>query len=143
MSFEASARFAVYNLRAYFSRQPGDIRCCPVCGSLLSRSNIDPSECVSKDLSNPGLIPIHEFSHLYECRACQWWAVRESWTLGETGQEYDFLIVGAAAGKGRVLENTDQQVLPWNQVLANEHLYDSALPLPDILGKLFVGGKRK
>ncbi len=142
MSIETFIKFAVYDLRTYFSKQPGDIRCCPVCGSSLSRSNIDPSECVSNDLSDMRLIPMHDFSHLYECRACQWWAVRESWSLCELYKDFDFLIVGEAERTGTAFENTNQKVMPWNLVLQNEHLYASAMPLTDVLGKLFLGGEK-
>ena len=142
MSGETSVKFAVYDLRTYFSKQPGDIGCCPVCGGSLSRSNIDPSVCVSKDLSVMNLIPRHDFSYLYECKACKWWAVRESWSLCEWYKDFDFLIVGEVEGTGPAIENTNRQVMPWDQVLQNEHLYANAMPLPDILGKLFVGGEK-
>ncbi len=138
-----TSKLTVYDLTTYFSKQPGDIRCCPACGSSLTRSDIPPSQRVAQDLSDSGLIPIPGFSHLYECSACQWWAVRESWTLCEIYGEYDFLVVGETGPTGAVIEGADRRVLPWRQVLKNEHVYDSAMPLPDTLGELFTGRKRK
>ncbi len=142
-SLETPVKFTVYNLRTYFSRQPGDIKCCPACGSSLSRSHIHPSRWVSDQLSIPGYIPRHEFSHLYECTACQWWAVRESWTLCEIGMELDYLVVGEAKGTKSAAEETDSWTSPWIQVLENENLYRSSMSLPDILGQLFAGGEKK
>ena len=135
-------KLAVYNLRTYFSKQPGDIRCCPACGSALSLSTIQPSKGVAEQISDVGLIPTYDFSQLYECRVCHWWAVRESWSLLEIYQDYDYLVVGEAEEKGTPLENIDRPAEPWNEVLKNERLYENALPLPRTLGELFMGGKR-
>ncbi len=143
MSRRTSVKYTVYDVRAYFSKQPGDIRRCPACGGPLARSDIEPSKSVSDDLAEWSLIPVHEFSCLYECGACQWWAVRESWTLCEYYKEYDFLVVGEAGWKGKPSKNADPRVLPWKQVLENKQLYCGTSPLPAHLGELFVGGLRK
>jgi hypothetical protein len=58
-------------------------------------------------------------------------------------KDFDFLIVGEAEGPGTASENKNQQVMPWKQVMQNEHLYDGARYLSDVLGKLFVGGEKK
>ena len=132
--------YAVYNLISYFSRQPTNIRCCPVCGNSLSEFPIGPSKAVAVALSESCLIPVHDFSRLFRCSACPWWAVWESWAFRECNSQADFLIV--AEGRGGVLDETNQQASSWSQVLKNAHIYDQAMPLPDDLGQLFVGGER-
>lgn len=141
MSLNAPVKFAVYNVRTYFSAQPGDLRCCPACGSSLSRSDIDPSSAVSRDLVHWSLIPRHDYSYLYECTACPWWAVRESWSWCETMLDLDYLIVGAAEGAGTLPRDAARQDVLREQVLQNEHIYERPLRLPDKLAQLFIGGK--
>lgn len=143
MSPEIPSKFTVYNLRSYFAGQPGGIRCCPACGGELLRSDIKPSRQVAGDLLLDGAIPRHDFSHLYQCAACQWWAIRESWSFCEGMQDMDFLIVGRATAQSIVPQDIDPVVMPWSSALENEHIYDHALSLPDALGKLFIGGKSK
>lgn len=132
--------YAVYNLMFYFSRQPADIRCCPVCGNSLSESHIGPSKAVVVALSQDSLIPVHDFSRLFRCSKCPWWAVWESWSYRECNSGADFLIV--AEGSGGELDYTNQQSPPWSLVLEDEHIYDRTMSLPDDLGQLFVGGER-
>ena len=145
MSFEIYISYAVYNLRTYFSRQPEDIRCCPICGDSLSKSDIDPSKKIANDISFfYNLIPVHDFSRLYVCGACHWWGVWESWGLHEINNcDFDYLIASVADGKRKVIVTTDKQASPWSQVLEDEYVYDSAMPLPDALGRLFVGGAKE
>jgi len=142
MSLEPPVKFAVYDVRAYFAWQPGDLRCCPACGSSLSRSDIEPSTVVSRDLADWGLIPRHDYSYLYECTACLWWAVRESWSWCETMLDMDYLIVGEATGTATLPRDAARRDLLREQVLNNDEIYKRPLRLPDKLGQLFIGGKR-
>ena len=73
--------------------------------------------------------------------SCQWWAVRESWSLYEWGVEYDFLILGQTNDPGIVFEDPNQQISPWLKVLENEHIYEKVTALPDTLAVLFTGKK--
>jgi hypothetical protein len=141
MNSKSSIQYAVHNLTRYFSRAPGDLKSCPTCGNPVSISSISPSKNVSSDLSDPYLIPVHEFSRLYECKACQWWAVRERWTLCEWGKELDFLVVGNVARTP--LEENEPQISAWKKVLEDEELYQGSEPLPDHLLQLFEGGKKQ
>ncbi len=143
MGSETPFKFRVYDLRSYFAGQPGEMRCCPACGSPLVRSGIGPSKQVARDLLWQSMIPRHDFSYLYRCTVCQWWAIRESWSFCEAMQDMDYLIVGTATGPNPEASNTDPHVLPWDVALEDARVYDGALPLPDAIGKLFIGGKRK
>lgn len=138
MNPDTSIKYAVYDLLAYFSSQPGDIKRCPVCNGALSKSMISPSKAVVAYLAT-ATIGHHEFSHLYECSACQWWAVRESWDDFEhIGQTFDSLIVNLADGT----ERTNRRGSSWHLALEDVDVYRNEKPLPDTLGKLFGGGKK-
>lgn len=133
MNSESSSRFSVYNIRTYFSTQPGDIGHCPVCGSRIGITCMPPSKQVAKDLGDSSLIPAHYFSRLYECSCCNWSAVRESWAYYECNSTMDYLIVG---------EEAQGQRMPWDQLLQSENIYRNIKSLPEELGKLFVGGTK-
>lgn len=138
MSSETSVKYAVYDLRTYFSSQPGEIMRCPICGSLPSKSAISPSRAVADYLAT-ATMPEHEFSCLYKCSACQWWAVWESWGDREFwGQDFSSLIVSVIDGA----EKTGWQISPWSQVLENVDVYSNELPLPDTLGKIFGSAEK-
>lgn len=138
---QSSPSIAVYDLLTYFSRQPTDIRCCPVCGSLLSRSAIAPSKAALDAIAKgQSLISAHNFTRLYTCEACPWWAVWESWGYYEYNGQADYLIV--PEGTDSAADQAGRQASPWNEVLTSASVYDAAEPLPDILGELFVGGER-
>lgn len=142
MGLKTSIKFAVYDVRASFSWQPGDLRCCPACGSPLSRSDIEPSKTVAIDLADWSVIPRHDYSYLYECTACPWWAVRESWSWCETSADMDYLIVGAASAAGTLPRDAARRDVLREQILQDEHIYEHAARLPDELAQLFMGGKR-
>jgi hypothetical protein len=132
-------KYIVYDLRTYFSQQPGHIKRCPVCGKSIMVTSIHPSKAVVRDLSFGSLIPVHDFSCLYGCSACHWWAARESWGFRETSSEMDFLVVGEIDNE----RTPDRQSTPWREISQLEDLYNHVEPLPDHLGQLFVGGQRK
>ena len=131
--------FVVYDMTTYFSQQPGVIKCCPACGKSIVVTRIHPSRTVAEDLTHGSLIPVHDFSCLYECSTCHWWAIREGWGFRESSSELDFMIVGISDNE----ESVEQQPAPWRQIMQDEGLYDHAEPLPDNLGQLFIGGQRK
>jgi hypothetical protein len=82
------------NMKSYFSKQPGDMICCPMCGNTLTKSVIHASKFVAGYMSEQGLIPLHDFSYLFVCSVCNWWSIRESWDLCEIYQEYDDIAIG-------------------------------------------------
>ena len=135
MNSKFSIKYTAHDLTNFFSKQPGDLKACPNCGCPLFKSKIAPSKIVLNHLSDPHLIAVHTFSNLDECRTCQWWSVRESWALCELGKDYDFLVVGEAAGADA--ERADQGPSPWKQVFEDEHLYHNVAPLPENLVQLF------
>ena len=139
MKSAAVSGYIVYNIRTYFSQQPGPIKRCPVCGKSILVTGIHPSKAVVRDLAHGSLIPVYAFSCLYGCSACHWWAARESWALREVSSELDYLVVGVTDPE----RNTDQPAIPWSQISQLEDLYDHSEPLPDHLGQLFTGGPRK
>ncbi len=131
MSSNTSTDYVVYDLRSYFPKQPGDLRLCPNCGNTISVSNLSPSQVVTDSLAG-ATIPCHEFSVLYKCEGCLWWAIRESWGDREASDGPDYLTVNNEKSA------PNQDAAPWNLVLKDEHLYDQVLPLPYALGKLFT-----
>jgi hypothetical protein len=86
------------------------------------------------------LIAIHDFTRLYTCRICHWWAVWESWGYYECNGQADYLIV--VEETSRVFDVRSPQGGPWSEILQNTHIYDRAKALPELLGQLFTGGKR-
>jgi len=139
MNSTASPKYIVYDLRTYFSQQPGHMQGCPICGKSILVAAIHPSKAVESDLSHGSLIPVHDFSCFYECSACHWWAVRESWGFREASSELDYLVVGETNADG---SRDQQSATPWREISQLEDLYDHVEPLPDQLGQLFVGGHR-
>src|SRR5574339_149079 len=109
MSSENTPGFAVYNLRNSFSKEPKEINHCPLCEDLLLKFNIPASKAIVDQLFHYSGFH-YDYSHLDECPACQWWAIRESWLdIGANGW-YDFLITGE---KGSA----------WYQILVNRDIY--------------------
>jgi hypothetical protein len=137
MSFNTSVNYVVYDLRSYFSRQPGDIRLCPRCENNISVFNLTPSKAVTDCLAG-AIIPSHEFSVLYECKGCHWWAIRESWGDREYSDGPDCLVVVNEESVSDSSETPHQGALPWTQALEDEYLYEKMLPLPDSVGRLFA-----
>lgn len=124
MSSENPVRFAVYNLRNSFSKEPKDINYCLDCESLLLKFNIPPSAAIIDDLLHYSGVE-YDYSHLDKCPSCGWWAIRESWLdIGANGW-YDFLITGE---KGSA----------WYQILENRDIYFEATILPDSIKQLFT-----
>jgi len=124
MSSENTPRFAVYNLRNSFSKEPKEINHCPVCKDLLLKFNIPPSKAIIDQILHYSGFH-YDYSHLYECLSCEWWAIRESWLdIGANGW-YDFLITGE---KGSA----------WPQILENRDIYFEATTMPDTFKRLFT-----
>lgn len=86
---------------------------------------------------NSATMPYHNFSHLYECPICHWWAVWESFGDAEYSPDYHFLIAS--------LGNDDQVSpdKPWTSALENENVYDHDAPLPKSLEQVLVGGRKR
>ena len=138
MSSETAVKFVVYNITSYFWKQPRDLQCCPVCGNSISSADIPPSKAVASELDlGQGAIPVHYFSYLYRCQACPWWGIRESWAFLEAGGTGDYLIVEQEGQD----ERKDSQTPPWEQLLDDLNIYARVQPLPEKLGKLFIGGE--
>lgn len=136
MSFDDSINYVVYSLRGYFSMQPGDLRLCPNCGKNISVLNLSPSKVVL-DLLSHGTFPSHEFSVLYKCEGCPWWAIRECFGDYEGFAPGDFLVVDNEKNTLDLSQTRNKDASPWNLALNDPHLYDKALPLPHTLGRLF------
>ena len=129
--------YVTYDMRSYFSRQPGALHSCHDCGQAIFISNLEPSMAVVEDLVGAG-IPCHEFSVLYRCKACHWWAIRESWGDREIGYDGpDNLVVGNKNNASDSSQTPNQDVLPWSRALQDKLLYKDLLPLPPTLGRLF------
>jgi predicted RNA-binding Zn-ribbon protein involved in translation (DUF1610 family) len=137
MGFSTSLNYVVYDLRSYFSKQPGDLRLCPNCGKDISVFKLPPSKAVTDFLAG-AIIPSHEFSVLYKCKDCHWWAVRESWGDREVNDGPDCLIVGDGKRASDTSHPPNQGASPWHLALADKHLYDKVLPLPHTLGRWFT-----
>ena len=137
MRFTTSTNYVVYDLRSYFARQPGHLRLCPNCGKNIAIINLSPSKVVTDSLAGAA-IPSHEFSILYKCEGCHWWAIRESWGDREGSDGPDCLIVENEKSAPDISQTPNQDASPWNLALKDEHLYDKVLPLPYTLGRLFA-----
>jgi hypothetical protein len=106
-----------------------------MCGEILSKSVINPSESVRRDLDNSMLIPLHDFSLFFFCNVCHWWCIRESWDLCEYYKELDYIIVGEAS-IALLPGSVDEK--PWNKALADPKVYDNVLDdLPKNLAAIF------
>jgi hypothetical protein len=88
--------YIICDMSSYFSEEPGDMICCPWCRCNLDKSEIRASQLVVASMSEPGLIPWHDFSNMFKCSTCCWWYVRERWGLGEIYHIYDHVVIGVA-----------------------------------------------
>ena len=137
MSSGISMNYAVYQLiPKQFVYPPDGFRCCPNCGGTLSKSDISPSKAVTSYVDT-ATMGYNDFSNLYECPTCHWWAVWECYGDAEATQHFHYLI--ASLGD----ENQSSQDEPWNKVLVNEHVHDHDVSLPKSLEQVFIGGKRR
>jgi hypothetical protein len=131
-----SDKYVVYSIGNALSGPPLDINRCPICDALLSISDVTPSKRVLNEVSERQFGSIHLFSHLFACKECHWWAVRESWTNYEYGHTFDFLITGTT------VEGTECHTSAWSQVMEVEDIYQRVMPLPEKLMQRFAGGKK-
>ncbi len=129
--------YAAYNLRPYFDKQPGQPTRCLMCGGHLTRSKIDPSKTVHDDLHYFSLIPVHDFSYLFICDDCQWWCIRESWTLCEVMNELDFIIISVPSSEKMNSVTAWVQGTPWLKALADGQIYFRAQPMTPEIAKIF------
>lgn len=89
------SQYAVYDIRSAFKTEPPDLINCPFCKALLARSKLAPSIEVKTDTKWNSAIPVYESTHLFSCPICQWWCVRERWSLYEcVFASYDYLVTG-------------------------------------------------
>jgi hypothetical protein len=94
MEYEVSYQDSVcYDLRSSFERQPGDFSCCPMCASTITRTGL-PTSAAGQDFRRSASIPLIDFTYLFICPECKWWAVRESGADREVRGEWDYLAVG-------------------------------------------------
>ena len=138
MMSETPMNFVVYNITSYFRKQPLGLECCPACGKSISSAGIPPSRAVASELElGDGALPVYDFSYLYKCQTCSWWGIRESWAFLESSGTNDCLVVAREDD----LEISEPPIQPWKQALENPDLYKRMQPLPENLGKLFIGGE--
>lgn len=103
MEYEISYQDSVcYDLRASFERQPGDFSCCPMCASSTTRTGL-PTSAAGQDFRRSASIPLIDFTYLFICPECKWWAVRESGADREVRGEWDYLAVGTVKKMGTVI----------------------------------------
>ncbi len=137
MNSKTSVKIIVYNFQSYISRQPGHLRVCPDCGKEISVLSLPASRVVDEILTL-AVIPCHEFTVLYQCEHCHWWAIRESWSDCEGNYAPDCLVVPSEKSLSDANQQAEPDASPWNLLLQDEHLYDKVIPLPENLGKLFT-----
>jgi hypothetical protein len=100
---------------------------------MLRGEGVAASRAVAAYLET-ATIPEHEFTRLYECRGCGWWAIWESWGDREYfGQDFTSVIVSVGEGTQA----------GWKEALQDADAYEHEQPLPESLGQIFVGGKKK
>lgn len=96
MEFEITYEDSVcYNLRTYFDKEPGDLASCPMCLSTLEKLNV-PTSAYGRMVLEMGTFPVVDFTHLYTCTQCKWWAIRESGIDAEIQYEWDAMVAGVA-----------------------------------------------
>ena len=141
MSSVTSVKYAVHQLiPKQYVYPPDGFRCCPNCGGTLSKSDILPSKAVTNvlDMATMGY---NDFSNLYECTTCHWWAIWECFGDAEGSFHVHYLIVS--------LDDSNQspQDKTWSQVLNEEnvygHNYNRDMPLTKSLEQVLEGGKRR
>ena len=129
--------YAVYQLiPKQFVYPPEGFRCCPNCGGTLSKSDISPSKAVTSYVDT-ATMGYNDFSNLYECPICHWWAVWECYGDAEATQHFHYLIASLDD------KNQSSQAEPWKEVLVNEYVHDHDVSLPKSLEQVFIGGKRR
>jgi hypothetical protein len=137
MSSEAPVNYVAYELYPkQYVAPPSEFSSCPACGGALSKSTISPSKAVTSFLDS-ATMPYHNFSHLYECSTCHWWAVWESFGDAEYSPDLHVLLARGSeddyAPRGK----------PWSQALENERAYDGDMLLPKSIEQVLIGGKKR
>lgn len=127
--------YAVYDLRAAFSRQPGNPTRCLHCGEALALSQVSPSQTVKDHLNDfLNLYTTHDFSLLYFCENCHWWCIRESWSWREfSNADFDFIVVGVVSDDSP--GESDEK--PWLKPMTNPAIYENRPIVPKNIAVLF------
>ncbi len=124
---------ASYDIHAVYETAPKQPRLCIHCGSNLEQTEIKASAYTQFVLSfDP--IPAHWYSYLFTCKNCQWWCVRESFSLCEIMRDEDILLIGVRTNNQSGL-HVDQK--PWKKYLQEESVYFHDLVMTDEIKRLF------
>ena len=121
---------------------------CLICADDLSKSIIEPSKAMRKELDDPSYECNQDLgsSSLFTCNQCHWWCVRESYEFIDKEHVHrygdDYLIVGTA---GYTETKTSRNMSinyskPWLKALDDPKTYDNVKRLPKELAILFKGG---
>lgn len=130
-------KYAVYQLiPKQYVYPPDGFRCCPTCKGPLSKSDISPSKAVTSYVAT-ATMGYNEFSNLYECSTCHWWAVWECFGDAEGSSHVHYLIASLDD------DTQSSRDKPWSQVLEDENVYDRDMSLPETLEQVLMGGKRR
>lgn len=141
MSSEINMKYAVHKLIPnQYVYPPDGFRCCPNCGGKLSKSDISPSKAVTNVL-DMGTIGYSDFSNLYECTTCHWWAVWESFGDAEGSFHAHYLIASLEESNQSSQDNIWSQVLDDKNVYGPDYTLD--MPLTKSLEQVLEGGKRR
>ncbi len=142
-TYPVHSDFLVYDIKAAYTRKPGQPILCPKCGGLLKGSSIQPSLGVRKDLHKIELAENHRFSYLFTCDNCKWWCIRENWkSVEKQNTIYDFLVAGGIpANKTMSIKYNEvannQNPEPWAKALIFRDIYEYSERLPENLKIIF------
>lgn len=142
-TYPVHSDFLVYDIKAAYSRRPGQPILCPKCGGLLKGSSIQPSLGVRKDLHKIELAEYHRFSYLFTCENCKWWCIRENWKSVEKQNTIcDYLVAGGIpANKTMSIKYNEvansQNPEPWAKALIFRDIYEYSERLPENLKIIF------
>lgn len=138
MVSSTSDNYIVYFLRDYFSIQPGHLHQCPSCGKSISVTDLPPSKKVT-DYLEQATYPSHNYTVLYKCTDCHWWAIRESFIDYELSDGQDYLVVCNEKSPTDISQTPNQDASPWTMVLKRKYYSVGTPPLPDTLRRLLLG----
>jgi hypothetical protein len=141
------AEYVSYNIEKYYRIEPtGPIRC-SMCSNRLSKSAIEPSKHMSKEvIADPDHVYCdYGSSHLFTCNMCDWWCIREHYefVVPSVTHRYgfDYLIVSTAKNAPKVFRTTaGEKSQPWLEALDDSMVYHKVQDLPENLAAIFEGG---
>ena len=129
------SEYQSYDMRTFFSAQPGVLKTCIRCNRELSEIEVNRNtKSADKWYSSRPSIPVYELS-LFYCEKCQWWYMREYFSDCEVSSEQEYITIGHNTFSKA--EEKKRAIKPWGHAFEDETLHANPQSLPPSIGSKF------